>query len=126
MTATSDAPIGALRHIDVVLLVVAAPILILIGVSAVGYGVAAGVWLALRVVELGVNRYAAALGDQKRELLARQLAYPLVRIFLLALTVILLRQDAGKDAGLTALVLIVIVFTINMAMSFATRPRAQR
>jgi hypothetical protein len=116
---------GAFRYIDVVLLVVAAPVLLLIGVSPVGYGVAGGVWLGLRVVEIGVNRYAAALGDQKRELITRQLAYPLVRIFLLALTVILLRRDAGKGAGLAALAVIVIVFTINLAISFANRPRAR-
>src|SRR5579875_3268085 len=105
-----------LRYIDVVLMVVAAPILLLIGVSPVGYGVTGGVWLVLRVLEIGVNKYAAALGDQKWELIAKQLMYPLVRIFVLALTVILLRQDAGKGAGLTALVLAVIVFTIRFAI----------
>jgi hypothetical protein len=125
MTATSDAPIGALHYIDVVLLVVAAPILLLIGVSPVGYGVAGGVWLGLRVVEIGVNRYAAALGDPKRELVARQLAYPMVRIFLLALTVILVRRDAGRGAGLTAVLVVVCLFTIHMAVSFANRPRAR-
>jgi hypothetical protein len=116
---------GPLRYIDVVLLVVAAPILLLIGVSALGYAVSAGVWLGLRVVEIGVNRYAAALGDQKRELIVRQLMFPLVRIFLLALTVILVRRGEGKDAGLTALVLLVLMFTIRFAISVAERPRAR-
>jgi hypothetical protein len=125
MTATSDAPIGVLHYIDVVLLVVAAPILLLIGVSPVGYGVAGGVWLALRVVEVGVNRYAAALGDRNRELIARQLAYPMVRIFVLALTVILVRRDAGRGAGLAAVIVVVCLFTIRMVISFANRPRAR-
>jgi hypothetical protein len=114
-----------LRYIDVVLMAVAAPILLLIGVSAVGYGVAAGVWVGLRVIEIGVNRYAAALGDQKRELITKQLAFPLVRIFVLALTVILLRREAGQGAGLTALVLLVVLFTIRFAIAFAERPRAR-
>jgi hypothetical protein len=125
MTATSDAPIGALHYIDLVLLVVAAPILLLIGVSPIGYGIAGGVWLALRVVEIGVNRYAAALGDQKWELIVRQLMFPLVRIFLLALTVILVRRGEGKGAGLTALVLLVLMFTIRFVIAFAERPRAR-
>jgi hypothetical protein len=116
---------GPLRYIDVVLLVLAAPILLLIGVPAVGYGVAAGVWLALRVVEIGVNRYAAALGDQKWELIARQLAYPMVRIFILAITVILIRRDAGKAAGVTALIVVVFAFTVRFFMAFADRPRPQ-
>jgi hypothetical protein len=125
MTATSDAPIGVFHYIDVVLLVVAAPILLLIGVSPVGYGVAGGVWIALRVVEIGVNRYAAGLGDRNRELIARQLAYPMVRIFLLALTVILVRRDAGRGAGLAAVVAVICLFTIRMAISFANRPRVR-
>jgi hypothetical protein len=116
---------GPLRYIDVVLLVVAAPILLLIGVPAVGYGVAAGVWLALRVVEIGVNRYAAALGDQKWELIVRQLAFPMVRIFALAITVILIRRDVGRDAGLTALLVVVLVFTLRFFLAFADRPRAR-
>jgi hypothetical protein len=122
---TSEAPIGAFRYIDVVLLVAAAPVLLLIGVSAVGYGVAGGVWLALRVVELGVNRYAAALGDPKKELLARQLAWPVLRIFLLAITVILIRRDAGRGAGLAAVLVVVCVFTIHFMSSFANRPKAR-
>jgi hypothetical protein len=79
----------------------------------------------LRVVQIGVNRYAGRLGDPKRELIVKQLIYPLVRIFLLALTVILIRREAGKDAGLTALILVVVAFTIQLAVSFAERPRAR-
>jgi len=109
------------RYIDVVLMVVAAPILLLIGVPAAGYGVAAGAWLALRVVEIGVNRYVAAVGDVRRELTLR-LAFMLVRIFLLALAVVLVRRGIGKDDALTALLLIVCVFTIHMATSFGDRP----
>ena len=116
---------GPLRYIDVVLIAVAAPILLLIGVSAVGYGIAAGVWLALRVVEIGVNRYAAVLGDPKWQLIVKQLMFPLVRIFALALTVILIRRGDGKDAGLTALILLVLVFTIRFGMAFADRPRVR-
>ncbi len=94
---------GPLRYIDVVLLVVAAPILLLIGVPPLGYGVAAGVWLALRVVEIGVNRSAAALGDQNWEMIVRQLAYPDGADLRSRITVILIRRDADDDAGLTAL-----------------------
>jgi hypothetical protein len=116
---------GPLRYIDVVLLVVAAPILLLIGVPVVGYGVAAGVWLALRVVEIAVNRYAAALGDPKWELIVRQLIFPMVRIFVLAIAVILIRRDVSRAAGLTALVVVVFVFTIRFFLAFAERPRAR-
>jgi hypothetical protein len=111
-----------LRYIDVVLVVIAAPILLLIGVPAVGYLVGAGAWILLRVVGVGVDRYAGTLGEQSRELTLR-LVYLLGRLFLLALAIILVRKDAGRDAGLTALLVIVFAFTMQLAGSIATRPR---
>lgn len=116
---------GAFRYIDVILMLVAAPILLLIGVPAVGFAVGAGVWLVLRVVEVGVKRYAVALGDVSKELIVSRLVFPLVRIFAIALTVIFLRRDATKDDALTALLLLVFVFTIHFGTSFAAdRPRS--
>jgi hypothetical protein len=111
-----------LRYIDVVLVVIAAPILLLIGVPAVGYLVGAGAWILLRAVGVGVDRYAGTLGEQSRELTLR-LVYLLGRLFLLALAIILVRKDAGRDAGLTALLVIVFAFTMQLAGSIATRPR---
>jgi hypothetical protein len=71
-----------------------------------------------------VDRVAAATTEQGRELTLR-MAYLLGRLFLLALAVILVRRDAGKDAGLTALVVIVVAFTMQLILSFATRGRAR-
>jgi hypothetical protein len=113
--------IGPLRYLDVLIIAVAAPILILIGVSAVGYAAGAGAWIALRVAGLAVDRYAAH-ADARAQISVR-LAYLLARVFLLALTVILVRRGAGKDPALTALLVIVVAFTINMVLSFADRPK---
>jgi hypothetical protein len=109
------------RYLDILLVLVAAPILLLIGVPAVGYAAGAGAWFALRVVEIGVNRYAASLGDSKRELMLR-LVDMLARVFLLAIAVILVRQSAGKDDALTTLFVIVLAFTIHLVTSFADKP----
>lgn len=113
------------RYIDVVLLALGAPILLLMGVPAVGYGVGAGTWVALRAVGVGLDRYLAANADPRREIGAR-LGYLLARIFLLALAVILLRKDVGRDAALTALLVIVFAFTVQLIVSFIERPRAKR
>jgi hypothetical protein len=114
--------IGPLRYLDVLLVVVAAPILLLIGVSPVGYGAGAGAWIVLRLVGLGVDRLA--MRADARQQISLRLAYLLARVFLLALTVILVRRGAGKDPALTALLVIVVAFTINMVMSFADRPKS--
>ncbi|HYB29925.1 MAG TPA: hypothetical protein VEF89_25175 [Solirubrobacteraceae bacterium] len=115
----------ALAYLDVVVLVVATPIMLLIGVSAAGYLVGAGVWIVLRVVGLGVDRVAGTLEDPRGEITLR-LAYLLGRLFLLAIAVILVRNGSGRDAGLTALLVIVFAFTLQLILSFLTRPRSPR
>ncbi len=111
---------SALSYLDVVVLVVAAPIMLLIGVPAVGYLVGAGAWIVLRAVAVAVDRVAAASNDQARELAIR-VGFLLSRLFLLAIAVILVRQDAGKDAGLTALLVVVFAYTFSMLLSIFTR-----
>ena len=112
-----------LRYIDVVLVVVAAPILLLIGVPAVGYGVGAAAWIVLRLVGVGVER--ACEGRTGSAAITLRLSYMLARLFLLALAVILVRQSAGKDDGLTALLVIVFAFTAQLATSALNRPGAR-
>jgi hypothetical protein len=121
-SANYEPPVIAVRYIDVVLILAAAPIMLLIGVPAGGYLIGAGAWIALRLAGAGVQRYAASINDVRLELPLR-LAYMISRLFLLALTVILVRDGGGRDAGLTALLVIVFAFTLSLGTSFADRPR---
>jgi hypothetical protein len=123
--ATSDGHVTLLAYLDVVLLVVAAPIMLLIGVPAVGYLVGAGVWIALRAVGVVIDRVVPSLHDPRGEITLR-LAYLIGRLFLLAIAVIVVRNGAGRDDGLTALVVIVFAFTTQLVLSFLTRPRSRR
>ncbi len=111
-----------LRYLDVVLVVLAAPIMLLIGVPSSGYLVGAGAWIALRGVGVGVERAATATTDAGRQISLR-LAYLLGRLFLLAIAVILVRRGDGSDAGLTCLMVIVGAYTIALASSIPTRAR---
>jgi hypothetical protein len=113
-----------LRYVDVILLAVAAPIMLLIGVPASGYLIAAGVWTLLRVIGVGVDRAAAATKDANRQIGIR-MGYMLGRLFLLALTVILIRKSDGQNAGLAALVVVAFSFTIALALSALNRPRSR-
>lgn len=115
----------ALAYLDVVVLVVAAPIMLLIGVPAVGYLVGAGAWIVLRAAGVAVDRAVAATDDPRREASLR-LAYLLGRLFLLAIAVILVRNGAGRDDGLTALLVIVFAFTAQLVLSVLNRPRSGR
>jgi len=114
-----------LAYLDVVLLVVAAPIMLLIGVPAVGYLVGAGAWIVLRAVGVAIDRVVPALKDPRSEVTLR-LAYLLGRLFLLAIAVIVVRNGSGRNDGLTALLVIVFAFTTQLLTSFLTRPRTHR
>jgi hypothetical protein len=116
--------VALIRYIDVALVVLAAPILLLIGVPALGYLVGAGAWTALRAIGIAVDRYANATDSRGTELTLRT-AYPLARIFLLALAVILVRKGEGRDDGLTALLVIVFAFTVWLILSIVNRPRSR-
>jgi hypothetical protein len=109
-----------LRYLDVVLVVVAAPIMIAIGVSATGYAIGAGAWIALRAAGEVLERNKA-LHDNPRTDVSVRLGYMLTRLFLLAIAVILARTQGGRDAGLTALVVVVVAFTVQLAVSAISR-----
>jgi hypothetical protein len=111
-----------LRYVDVVVIVVAAPIMLLIGVPAGGYLIALGAWTALRAVGVAVEHAATGSGNATQEISLR-LGFLLGRLFLLALTVILVRSADGRNAGITALAVIVFAFTAELVVSAATRPR---
>ena len=117
--AMSGSPLAPLAYLDVLLVVVAAPILILIGVPAAGYGIAAGTWLVLRAAGLGVERAATGSGDARMQISVR-MGYMLARLFGLALAVIAARA-ISRDDGLAALGVVVLAFTVQLATSAVTR-----
>jgi hypothetical protein len=109
-----------LRYFDVALVLVAAPIMLLIGVPALGYAIGGGAWLALRAVGIGVERAADASEDARTQISLR-LGYMLGRLFALALAVVTARRAGSQDDGLTALVLITVAFTVQLAISALSR-----
>jgi hypothetical protein len=113
--------VSALRYFDVIVLVVAAPIMLLIGVSASGYAIGAGAWIALRVIGVGVEHVAGTTTVMNRQIGLR-LGYMLGRLFALAIAVILARKSDGQDAGLTCLAIVVFAFTAELFTSALTRP----
>jgi hypothetical protein len=120
---TSEPAVPALlRYFDVALIVVAAPIVIAIGGSASGYAIGGGAWIALRAVGEVLERNKALHADARTDVSVR-LGFMLTRLFLLAIAVIVARSQVGRDAGLTALVVIVVAFTVQLAVSAISRPR---
>ena len=124
VTAPADRSASLLRYFDVVIILVAAPIMLLIGVSASGYLIAAAAWIGMRLVGVAVDRYASAV-DLTRSTAIR-MVFMLTRLFGLAIVVILVRMDDGQDAGLTCLAVVVFAFTISLCISALNRPTRSR
>jgi hypothetical protein len=116
--------VSVLAYFDVLVLVVAAPIMLLIGVPASGYLIGAAAWIVLRVIGIGVERVASQTTDAN-SVLGLRLGYMLARLFALAIAVILVRKSDGQDAGLACLGVIVVAFTIQLFTSALTRPRSR-
>ena len=64
-----------LRYLDVVLLVLGAPIVLLIGGSAVGYAVGGGSWILLRAIGVAVDRYATGVRNAPSREIGVRLSY---------------------------------------------------
>jgi hypothetical protein len=122
-SSSSEPNVRVLRYFDVVLIIVAAPIMLLIGVPVVGYLVGAGAWIALRAVGVAVERMVSATSDAGRQISLR-MTFMFSRLFLLALAVIAARGTSKND-GLTALVVIAVAFTLSLGAMAGTRPRSR-
>jgi len=119
-----ESGLAPLAYLDVVLVLLAAPIMILIGVPALGYGVGAVAWLLLRLVGIGVERAAGAAKEARMQITLR-MGYMMGRLFLLALAVVLARTSGTRNDGLAALVVVVVAFTVQLFTSAVSRPRSR-
>jgi hypothetical protein len=109
-----------LRNLDLFILALALPAFVAADLPLLGWGAATGAWLAARGIQALAERRAAASGDRQVALGARA-ATLIGRLYLVGLTVL----GAGiveREAGLTAGVLSVIVFTVYFATMFIVKP----
>jgi small-conductance mechanosensitive channel len=114
---------SAFRYLDLVLLAAALPVFIATDLPMTGYLVVAGVWLALYGIEIGANRaIAGAVARRDRKAAMGWLgATGLARAWIVALAVLLVGLAAGKDAGLAAAVLSLILFTVHLGSRILLR-----
>ncbi len=104
------------KHVDLLVLVAALAVFALGGLSLLGYAVAAAVWLAQRGIQLLASRRAAAeLGNGNRQrAMGMVAATTLGRVWLMA-TAVLLVGIVEREAGLSAALLLLILFTVSFA-----------
>jgi hypothetical protein len=99
-------------YIDAELVVLAAPLLFLVGVPALGYAIGAASWIVLRAGGVAVDRHASA-GANVLEQVSLRIAYRLVRVLALVGAAVFALKP-GRADGLAALLVITFAFTVQL------------
>ena len=104
------------KYVDLLLLAAALAVFLLGGFPLLGYAVGAAAWLAQRGVQMLASRRVAAelaAGNRQRAM-GILAATTLGRVWLMA-TAVLLVGLAEREAGLSAAILVLVLFTVSFA-----------
>ena len=111
-----------IRYLDVLLIVAFLPFAILTGVPMLGYGVGGAGWIAQRVLGAWLQRRVSASADARRAAFA-QLGGTMARAWLMGLTILAVGLGGERKDGLTAALLVLVAFTVYLALSLILRPQ---
>jgi hypothetical protein len=112
-------PLAPLRYLDVTLVVLAAPVAILAGAPTLGYATGATAWVLQRAAA-ALTEKAAAKRDPRQQL-GIGLASSMARSWLVALSILAVGLLAEREDGLTAAIVVIVAFTIYLALSLILR-----
>ena len=121
VTARGGDPLAFVRYLDIVVLLLAAPFVILLGAPVLGYVVAAFAWIVQRVAGVTIERRAERSGDMRTSL-GLNMASLVLRAWLIGLTILAVGLIAEREDGLTAGITVLAAFTVYFATSLITRP----
>ncbi len=110
-----------LRHLDVVLVVLAAPVALALGAPVLGYAVGAGAWVLQRIVAELDKRWVSRAAEPRTQL-GLNLFEAFGRIWLLAGAIIAAGVIGGRADGLTAAVTICGAYTVAFAIRVLSGP----
>jgi hypothetical protein len=119
---TSD-PLVFVRYMDVLLVILAAPFVVLMGGPMLGYLVGAGAWIATRILGVAVERYAK--GRTAKQQVGLNFAALMGRAWILGITILVVGLAGDREDGLMAALLALVAFTVYLATSLAL-PRPER
>jgi hypothetical protein len=104
------------KHVDLLVLAAALAVFVIGGLSLLGYAVAAVAWLAQRGIQVLAGRRTAAelMAGNRQRAMGIVAATTLGRVWLMV-TAVLLGGLADREAGLSAAVLLLVLFTISFA-----------
>lgn len=114
-------PMAFLRYVDLIVAVVALPLFVLGDLPIAGWITGAGAYAAQRAIGEYTARRAAA-SDDARTTVGLMAGSMIGRGWLVALTIFAVGVTVGDEAGLSAAVLFIALFTIYFTMQMILRP----
>lgn len=110
--------------LDIALVVLAAPIVLLLGAPAAGYAIGSAAWVLLRLVGAAVDRRASSITHWSEQV-ALRLSYRSLRVLLLAAATLLALGAGGRRDGLTTLVVIAVASALQLSASLRHASRSR-
>lgn len=114
-------PLIVLRYLDVLIVVLAAPFVLLTGLPVLGYVVGAAVWIVQRALGVAVERRMRRQTDV-RAVVGMGLGASLGRAWLVGLTILAVGLAGAREDGVMAAVLVLVAYTVYLVTSLALRP----
>jgi hypothetical protein len=117
---TSD-PLFAVRYLDVLIILLAAPFVLLMGAPVLGFVAGGAAWIVGRLIGVWVERWARANKDPRAQV-GIAFAVLMGRVWLVALTILLVGLEGERKDGLMAALLALVVFTVYFTTTLLLRP----
>ena len=113
-------PLAPVRYLDVVLIVLAAPFVLLLGLPGLGYAVGAAVWIVQRVLE-AVLEQSARRSDVRRAI-GVKVGSMIGRTWLIGIGILAVGLAAEREDGFTAAIVCLAAYTVHLATALILRP----
>ena len=113
-------PLAPVRYLDVVLIVLAAPFVVLLDLPVLGYAVGAIAWVVARVLEAVLER-SAGRSDVRRAI-GVKVGSMIGRTWLIGIAIIAVGLAAEREDGFTAALVCLAAYTVHLATALILRP----
>lgn len=105
-----------LTYLDIVLVLVVAVPALALGAPELGYVVGAAAWIVQRIASVEIDRRLEAVTELRRRL-GLGVVSSMVRVWLLAVTIMVVGVAGSREDGLTAALVIFGAFSIHFGQS---------
>ena len=114
-------PLVFVRYLDVLLVILAAPFVVLMGGPVLGYVVAGGTWIVTRIAFAWIERAVRASGNARAQV-GVGFAVLMGRAWLMGIAILVVGTAGDREDGLMAALLALVAFSVYFATQLIIRP----